>query len=822
MKTYVAFCPHFHQPHFQLHHVREEVFRNSYLPWIDLLEQSAFHPGFHINLHFSGPLLVWLDQEKPEYLERLRKLLALPGVGLIGGTADEAFAQLSSRPDDIYYQVREYARLTTRHLGVEAWDWEGIHVVEREAGEWTLYHLALAARATGAWPLVYLDAETFYEPHFNYPGGPFDYCRRHFGFDDPHARTTVSHLPPEILFYGLRDEIGGQDFFVLPVHSQFRYRLLKRRPFSPGDRTFFSPGQYLFYLKDAGDKARETARRLGKRMEPVVVIFEDAEKFGQWSKDPDGDTAWLKELFRLIIEDEELEFTGLRSYLATQGYLDTYPVASSRSYAEWENWTARRGIRGVTFGDERLRRVISRQRDLEQKIGSLEQLLLQGMAGGYLSPGLLAEAVFASPHRVRLIEEILSTSHPAELGRAYDVVQRVRNLAYQEDPRWASRHPSYGSCAYFDLQALAFLDLAERLTDQMMERVRPTGDVLPEVTLRDWDMDGEEEVVILTVRQHVVIHIRKGLVLFHQVLGEGPASFASRLEYLEQEMQGPKSYSDVLSASYPLVFTETDSSLREEFYPQGGRVERCRNSMGVEFFVLRDDDSLVGLRHDTEGYRLLNMERQGDEVKVSLESTGFLTDGSRCWHYRVTKIFVIKESALELAVAAEVDSAESETLIYMMPELVTSAVPSDERELKPCSWLGIEGDDDVIFYEIARGSRHDQLNDAKETVMLPGPRSLTYVFEFNNGLGKKSQGSVSWAIQASPAVSRVIIEPAVRCYYSGHVFPEQSRLGYDSSGLLVRPGVGVTNGYADFKAELRWQLDGMREPNQFRHVIRLL
>ena len=255
LKTNVAFCPHFHQPHFQLQHTREEVFKNSYLPWIELLEEATEDPDFYINIHLSGPLLLWLAQEKPIYIERLRKLFEKEGVGMIGGLADEAFVQLSARPDDILFQVREYANITARLFGVKAQNWEGIHVVEREAGEWTLYNLAVAARMIGTVPLFYLDAETFYEPHFNYPGGPFDYCRKHFGFDDPHARTTVSHLPPEILFYGLRDEIGGQEFFVLPVHSEFRYRLLKRQSFGGNDHSIIKPSQYIFYLKDAAEKA---------------------------------------------------------------------------------------------------------------------------------------------------------------------------------------------------------------------------------------------------------------------------------------------------------------------------------------------------------------------------------------------------------------------------------------------------------------------------------------------------------------------------------------------------------------------------------------
>ncbi len=819
MKVNVAFCPHFHQPHFQLQYTREEVFKNSYLPWIELLETMAADPGFYINLHYSGPLLLWLAHEKPGYLKRLKTLLKKDSFGMIGGLADEAFAQLSARPDDILFQVREYANISTRLLGVNPREWEGIHVVEREAGEWVLYNLAAAARLVGALPLLYLDAETFFGPHFNYPGGQYDYCRKHFGFDDPHARTTVSHLPPEILFYGLRDEIGGQEYFVLPVHSEFRYRLLKRQPFGAGDRNIIKPRQYVFYLKDAAEKSREMARRLGKDLEPVIVIFEDAEKFGQWSKDPRGDTAWLQEFFRLVLADPELQFCGLKSYFERQGFLDTYPAATSRSYAEWENWTARRGIRGVTFGDERLRRVMARQRDLEHKMQAIDRLTLGDLEVPGLPRLLLRDTVLDSPHRFKIIQELLSTRYSEEMARAYRVIQRARNLAYQEDPRWASRHPSYGSCAYFDLQGLAYLELAERLADLAIAQLKGDGGASTEVVIRDWDMDGEDEVIVRTPYQTVVIHVRKGQVLFHQGMAKKEWGFTDLLGYLEKEMLFPVAYSEVLKVTHSLIFTETDSDLTEEFYPEGGRVERCRNSMGLTFATLREGN-WVALTQETPGYRLVATETHGDKTVISLEaSPSVINDGERL-RFRVRKTFHIGEAAFSMSVEVQVIDGECGEL-YLTPELVTSMVPSDERELQPVSWLGIAGEASEVNYEVARpgaekGSYRSEIN------RFPRPGKLAYVCETVSGRGTASCNTLFWEIVSGQAIERVVIEPAVKSYYRGHVFPSHSELGYDASGLLIRPYVAVTDGQASFQAELSWCLGEGPVPDEYRHVLQLI
>ena len=76
-----------------------------------------------------------------------------------------------------------------------------------------------------------------------------------FGFTDPVAKTTISHLPQNLLFFGLRDEINGQEFISVPVHSQLRYQPLKRNQFTNEDRVIIKPEHYYFYVKDALEQA---------------------------------------------------------------------------------------------------------------------------------------------------------------------------------------------------------------------------------------------------------------------------------------------------------------------------------------------------------------------------------------------------------------------------------------------------------------------------------------------------------------------------------------------------------------------------------------
>ena len=316
MKGYISFCPHFHQPHFQLHKTRESVFDISYEPWLNLLEMAVSkYDNFYINIHLSGPFLYWIKEEKKEFIDKLKKLISSNKIGLVGGFCDEAFIQLSTRPDDVYFQLKEYGELLFNTLGVSFDKWQGIHIPERECGEFLLNETTKAASILGVRPLYYLDSETFYEGHYADVGGPNDYCKKYLGFCDPVSKTTVSKLPEEMLNFCFKDSIGGNDFYSFPMHSEFRYHFLKNNAFNEFDNVKISAEEYFKMIKNELRKAWDVSKKFNKDIPPVVVIFEDAEKFGDWSKNPLNDTEWMNDFFRLVEEDEEVSFIGLNIIL---------------------------------------------------------------------------------------------------------------------------------------------------------------------------------------------------------------------------------------------------------------------------------------------------------------------------------------------------------------------------------------------------------------------------------------------------------------------------------------------------------------------------
>lgn len=795
MPGYIALCPHFHQPHFQLERVREEVFRASYLPWMELLEWAAEElEGFKVCLHLSGPWLQWIGQEKPSFCRRLARLAASPRIGLAGGLVDEAFVQLSSRRDDFYFQIRAYDRLCRSLTGVSCQEWQALHLVEREGGELALMEISRAAGMCGTKPILLLDVETFYQPYYSRPGNADDLGRLHYSVADPCSTTTCAHLPADMLMYPLRDEIAGQEFYGLPVHSQFRYQFLKRQPLAEGDRTRIEPRHYLFYVKDRLAKARSLAARLNHHQPPIAVIFEDAEKLGQWSGDPRGDLEWMKEFFIRVETDPEVAFTSPGLYLEQHGFFETYPVASSRSYPEWEKWTARRGIRGINLHDERLRKTTARLRDCEALLDGWERQILE-KAGSQWDPAV-KRAVMESAERFGIIEKMMS---PAEQA-IYSLVNRIRHMCYQEDPKWASRHPAYGAAPYYDMHSLACLELSMALLESFCSQAEWKHEAEPGVQVRDWEQDGCQEWILRCPGQYVVISPCGGCVSYYHRLDPDLAGDPDRMKaVLEEAVQNPLYAAAIQAQAGPLVLTETDSELSSQFYEEGGRVDHCRNSFRCQVRAV----SRTGANHQSAfhncpfEYESSSWDQDTAELviiaKQKLEMPGY---GRLPLIMRKS----FKLSAKGLKASAEVMAGEGYFSAWpelqLVMEAVTSVAPSDEINLAPESWLEFnsgQGGLTAISMEMESRQPDEEYRRCMRGC-LQGLKEARYYCRVTGPCGRSRLDLIQFTFDVGPEPAEINVRPAVKAYLSGLVFAEQSRMGYASSGICLELQIPLDEG----------------------------
>src|ERR1700733_5166868 len=106
---------HNHQPVGNFDGVFEEAYRDSYLPFLEVMED---YPELPFVLHTSGPLLEWMVERKPEYVRRLRGMVEAGRGEVLGGGFLEPILTMIPRRDRIG-QVRAYASYLKETLGAD-------------------------------------------------------------------------------------------------------------------------------------------------------------------------------------------------------------------------------------------------------------------------------------------------------------------------------------------------------------------------------------------------------------------------------------------------------------------------------------------------------------------------------------------------------------------------------------------------------------------------------------------------------------------------------------------------------------------------------
>jgi alpha-amylase len=279
--VHFAFGLHAHQPVGNFGHVFEEHLNDVYRPFLNKAVEGHLFP---LTLHLSGPLLDWLEENGPDYLDLIGTLVAEERVELL----------LSG-----YYEPILPALLKEDRLDQIRWMQEA------------LFH-RFGARARGLWL-----TERVWEPDLaeDLADAGVSYVLvddRHFvaaGF----SRDQL-HLP-------FRTEFGGKGLGVFAIDEYLRYLL----PFRPAEDT----ATYLRSLREAGHR--------------LAVAADDIEKFGGWpgTREWVYDRGWIDDFIRTM---KELEARGEVKLTTFGAALEELPSGGpaylpSSSYREMEEWT---------------------------------------------------------------------------------------------------------------------------------------------------------------------------------------------------------------------------------------------------------------------------------------------------------------------------------------------------------------------------------------------------------------------------------------------------------------------------------------------------
>ena len=104
---------HDHQPVGNFGWVIEEIYEKSYKPFLDVAER---HPGFRFCLHVTGPLFEWIDEHRPEWLDRVRALVEA-GRRALPSMVSETELSFSALGDDVVI-LGSSAMILKHELGI--------------------------------------------------------------------------------------------------------------------------------------------------------------------------------------------------------------------------------------------------------------------------------------------------------------------------------------------------------------------------------------------------------------------------------------------------------------------------------------------------------------------------------------------------------------------------------------------------------------------------------------------------------------------------------------------------------------------------------
>lgn len=278
-KILFAMALHSHQPVGNFDSVFAEAYQRCYKAFLDVLGE---YPTLKYSLHYSGPLLDWLETNRPEYIEKLKSLATAGRMEIIGGAYYEPILPLLPRRDRLG-QIAMQSEYTRKTFGQEP---AGFWLAERV---WEQSLVSDLAQAGVKYTLVD-------DSHFKFAG-----CRQE-----------------AITGYYLTEDQGSA-IRIFPMDEKLRYYI----PFQNPEETI----QYLSSLATEG----------GDR---VLVYADDGEKFGVWPQTykhiyEDG---WLRKFLDLLAANSSwLETVTLAEALERTSPLGRIylPDASYREMMTW-------------------------------------------------------------------------------------------------------------------------------------------------------------------------------------------------------------------------------------------------------------------------------------------------------------------------------------------------------------------------------------------------------------------------------------------------------------------------------------------------------
>ncbi len=269
---------HCHQPVDNFKSIFEEAYNKSYEPFLTVL---ARHPKIKLSLHYSGPILNWIFENRPEFLSRVRRLIDTRQVEILTGGYFEPILPMIP-VNDAKGQIEMLTNVIEKHFSFNP---SGIWLAER------VWDPGLSS--------IFKDLSNI----------------KYAILDDFHLKQAGVEKGRVFGYYSIK---GLEGFHVFASVKKLRYTM-----------PFREPQVTIDFLK-----------QLRQNPEARSVTFaDDCEKFGLWPYTYDWvyKKGWLEKFFSRLEENDWIRTLTFTEALKETGTLGKIDIPHS-SYAEMSQW----------------------------------------------------------------------------------------------------------------------------------------------------------------------------------------------------------------------------------------------------------------------------------------------------------------------------------------------------------------------------------------------------------------------------------------------------------------------------------------------------
>ena len=456
---------HFHQPEGNHNFVLEDCFQKSYGPLVDNIYEF---PDVKVTLHFSGNLLEWFIENKPEFIMKLKEMAKRGQIEIIGGGYYEPIFAIIPNRDKIA-QMKKLSDFIKKEFGL---------IVK------------------GAWL-----SERVWEP--NYPSFLNKVGLKYVIVDDNHFRSCG--LTQEDTLYSYITEDEGKTLRVFPINEAIRY-------FTPWKPTYMT----VDYLKSIADEE-------GDR---IALFISDAEKMGVWAStyqicyvdgqghdEGDNKKPFIPSFLAQIANNDWIKSITLSEYM------EKFPARGlvylpAASYDKMEEWVL------PTELQKKFKVIRKNLKDDPEKQDEY-QFLKGGFWRSFLikypeSNNMHKKMIYVREKLIKIEEQIIRIQDKTLGAKIEEKILDTWDEIYKAQCNDCYWHGMFGGVYLHFLRFSVYTHLinAEKLIDEMNALIFSNKNTYISITPVDFNMDSKTDIIIESNVLNAYINPSEGGTLF--------------------------------------------------------------------------------------------------------------------------------------------------------------------------------------------------------------------------------------------------------------------------------------------------------------------